>query len=117
MVYHIERTTQAEEVQDGMPKKILGPKRDEVTGERTRLYNEELHYLWSSPNIARGTKSRRMGWVGHVERMGDRRHAYRIFMGRPDGKRPLGRRRHRWEPNIKIRLRDFKVCHPRCAVN
>jgi hypothetical protein len=87
-------------------KKIFGPKRDEVTGEWTRLHNEELYDVWSSPNIVRGIKSRRMRWAGHVKRMGDRRDAYRILMGRPDGKRPLGRRRHRWEPNTKISLRE-----------
>jgi len=107
LVCHIERSTQAEEVQDGMSKKLLGPKRDEVTGKWTRLYNEELYDLWSSPNIGRCIKSRRMRWAGHVIRMGDRRDACRILMGRPDGKRPMGRRRHRWEPNTKIGIREM----------
>ena len=96
MVCHTERRTQAEDVQDGMLKKILGPKRDEVTGEWTRLYNEELYDLWSSPNIVRGIKARRMRLAGHVKRTGDRGDAGRILIGRPDGKRPLGRSRHRW---------------------
>jgi hypothetical protein len=90
-----------------MSKKILGPKRDRVTEEWTRLHNEELYVLWSSPNIVRGNKSRRMRWAGHVKRMGDRRDACRILMRRPDGKRPLGTRRHRWEPNTKIGLREM----------
>jgi len=107
LVCHTERRTQAEDVQDGMPKKILVPKRDEITGQWTRLYNEELYDLWSSPNIVRGIKSRRMRLAGHVKRVGDRRDACRILIGRPDGNRPLGRRRHRWEPNIKIRLREM----------
>jgi hypothetical protein len=96
LVCHNERRTQAEEIQDGMSKKILVPKRDEVTGEWTRLHNEELYDLWSSPNTVRGIKPRRMRREGYVKRMGDRKDAYRILMGRSDGKRPLGRRGHRW---------------------
>jgi hypothetical protein len=83
---------------------IFGPKRDEVTGEWKRLHNEELNDLYSSPNIIRLIKSRRMRWAEHVARMGEGRGAYRILVGRPKGRGPLGRPRHRWEDNIKIYL-------------
>jgi hypothetical protein len=86
-------------------RRIFGPKRDEVTGEWKRLHNEELNDLYSSPNIIRVIKARRMRWAGHVARMGKGRGAYRIFVGRPEGRRPLGRPRHRWEDNIKT---DFQ---------
>jgi hypothetical protein len=87
-------------------RKIFGPKRDEVTGEWRRLHNEELNDLYSSPNIIRVIKSSRMRWAGHVARMGEGRGAYRILMGRPEGRRPLGRPRHKWEDNIKMDLQD-----------
>jgi hypothetical protein len=86
-------------------RRILGPKRDEVTGEWRRLHNKELYALYSSPNILRVMKSRRLKWAGHVARMGDRRGAYRALVGKPEGRRPLGRPRHRWEDNIKMDLR------------
>jgi hypothetical protein len=72
-------------------RRIFGPKRDEVTGEWGRLHNEELNDLYSSPNIIRVIKSRRMRWTGNVARMGERRGTYRILVGRPEGRRPLGR--------------------------
>jgi hypothetical protein len=72
-------------------RRIFGPKRDEVTGERRKLHNEELHILYSSPNIIRQIKSRRMRWAGHVARMGEERNVYRVLMGKPEGKRPLER--------------------------
>jgi hypothetical protein len=75
-----------------------------VTGGWRKLHNEELHKLYSSPNIIRAIKSRRMIWTGHIARMGDKRNAYRILVGTPEGKRPLGRPRCRWEDNIKIYL-------------
>jgi hypothetical protein len=81
--------------------RIFGPKRDEVTGDWRKLHNEELHNLYSSPNITRMIRSRRMRWAGHVVRMGEKRNAYRIFVGWPEGKRPLGRPRRRWVDNIK----------------
>ena len=82
-----------------VPRIILGPKRDEVTGEWRKLHNEELNDLYCSPNIFRVIKSRRMRWAGHVARMGERRGAYRVLVGKPEGKRSLGKPRHRWEDN------------------
>jgi hypothetical protein len=84
----------------------FGPKRDEVTGECRRLHNEEFNDLYSSPNIFRVIKSRRVRWAGHVARMGEGRGAYRILVGIPEGRRPLGRPRRRWEDNIKMDLQD-----------
>jgi hypothetical protein len=83
---------------------IFGPK-DEVTGEWRRLHNEELYDLYSSPNIIRMIRSR-MKWAGRVARMGEGRGANRILVGRPEGKRPLGRPRRRWEDNIKNDLQE-----------
>jgi hypothetical protein len=83
-------------------RRIFGPKKDEVTGEWRRHHNKELNVLYSSPNIIRVIKSRRMRWAGHVARMGEGRGAYRILVGRLEGRRPLRRLRHRWEDNIKI---------------
>jgi hypothetical protein len=74
-------------------RRILGPKRDEVTGGWRKLHNEELHGLHSSPTIFRVIKARRIRWVGHVARMGEVRGAYNILVGRPEGRRPLGRPR------------------------
>ena len=76
-------------------RRIFGPRRDEVTGEWRRLHNEELSHLYSSPNIVRVMKSRRMRWAGHVARMGEERVVYRVLVGKPEGKRPLGRPRRR----------------------
>jgi hypothetical protein len=72
-------------------RRIFGPKRDEVRGEWRKLLNEELHILYSSPNIIRQIKSSRMRWAGHVARMGEERNVYKVLMGKPEGKRPLGR--------------------------
>ncbi|KAJ4432216.1 hypothetical protein ANN_20832 [Periplaneta americana] len=87
-------------------RKIFGAKRDEVTEEWRKLHNTELHALYSSPDIIRNIKSRRLRWAGHVARMGESRNAYRVLVGRPEGKRPLGRPRRRWEDNIKMDLRE-----------
>jgi hypothetical protein len=76
-------------------RRIFGPKRDEVTGEWRNLHNNELHDLYSLPSIIRIIKSRRMRWAGHVARMGEKRNAYRLLVGEPEGKRPLGRSRRR----------------------
>jgi hypothetical protein len=83
-------------------------KGDEATGEWIKLYNEELHYLYSSPKIVRVIKSRRMRWAEHVARMGERRGLYRILVGKPEGKKPLGRPRHRWEDNITMDLQEVE---------
>jgi hypothetical protein len=85
-------------------RRIFGPKRDEVTREWRRLHNEELHAVYSSPNILRVIKSRRVSWAGHIAHLGERRGTDRILVGRPEGKRPLGRRRRKCEDNIKIDL-------------
>ncbi|KAJ4431471.1 hypothetical protein ANN_20069 [Periplaneta americana] len=87
-------------------RKIFGAKRDAVTGEWRKLHNAELDALYSSPDIIRNIKSRRLRWAGHVERMGESRNAYTVLVGRPAGKRPLGRPRRRWEDNIKMDLRE-----------
>jgi hypothetical protein len=88
-------------------RRIFGPKRDEVTGGWRKLHNEELHDLYSSPSIVRVIKARRMRWAGHVALMGEVRGSYNILIGRPEGRRPLGRPRRRWEDNIKIDLREI----------
>ncbi|KAJ4435447.1 hypothetical protein ANN_18062 [Periplaneta americana] len=87
-------------------KEIFGAKRDEVTGEWRKLHNTELHALYSSPDIIRNIKSRCLRWAGHVARMGESRNAYRVSVGRPEGKRPLGRSRRSWEDNIKVDLSE-----------
>jgi hypothetical protein len=78
-----------------------------VTGGWRKLHNEELHNLYSSPIIIRMIKSRKMRWAGHVARMGETRNAYRILVGYPEGKRPLGRPKRRWIHNIKMDLREI----------
>ena len=90
-----------------MLRRIFGPKRDEVTAEWRKLHNEEVIDLYSSPNIIRLIKSRRMRWAGHVSRMGERRGVYRVLVGKPEGKRPLGIPRRRWENNIKVYLQKL----------
>ena len=87
-------------------RRVFGPKRDEVTGEWKKLYNEELSDLFPLPNIVRVVKSRRMRWAGHVVRMGEGKGVHRVLVGTPEGKRPLGRPRRRWEDNIKMDLQE-----------
>jgi hypothetical protein len=91
-------------VENRVLRRIFGPKRDEVTGEWRKLHNKELHILYSSPDIIRQVKSRRMRWAGHVARMGEERKVYKVLVGKPEGKRPLGRLRHRWEDGIRMDL-------------
>jgi hypothetical protein len=81
---------------------IFGSKRDEVAGGWRKLHNEELHNLYSSPNIIRMIKSRRMRWVGYIVRIGEMRNTDKILVGNPEGKRPLGRYRRKWEDDIKM---------------
>jgi hypothetical protein len=90
-------------------RRIFGPKRDEVTGGWKKLHNEELHNLYYSPSIIRIIKWRRMRWVGHVARMGERTKACRLLVGKPEGKKPLGRPRHRWVDNIKMDLGEIEL--------
>jgi hypothetical protein len=85
-------------------RRIFGRKRDEVMGEWRKLHNEELHDLCSSPSIIRIMKSRRMRWAGHVARMGEKRNVCRLLVGKPEGKRRLGRPRCKWVDNIRMDL-------------
>jgi hypothetical protein len=89
-------------------RKIFGPKR-EADGSWRKLHNDELHSLYSSPNIVRVIKSRRMRWAGHVACMEEGRGVYRVLVSRPEGKRPLGRHRCRWEDNIKMDIREIRI--------
>ena len=75
-----------------------------ITGECRKLHNVELSDLYVLPNIVRVVKSKRMRWAGHVTRMGEGRGVHRVLVGKPEGKRPLGRTRRRWEDNIKMDL-------------
>jgi hypothetical protein len=88
-------------------RRIFGPKRCEVTGGWRKLYNDELRDLYSLPNIIRIIKSRTMRWVGHVARMGEKRNVYRLLVGKPEGKTPLGRPRRRWIDDVKIDLLEI----------
>jgi len=86
--------------------RIFGHRRDEVTWGRRRLHNEELNDLYSSPNIVRVIKSRRMRWAGHVSRMGEERGVYRVLVWKLEGRRPMGRPRCRWMDNIRMDLQE-----------
>jgi hypothetical protein len=88
-------------------RRVFGPKRDEVTGEWRKLHNEELRNLYSSTDIIRQVKSRRMRWAEHVARMGEDIKMYKILMGKPEGRRPLERPRRRWEDGVRIDLREI----------
>ena len=89
-------------------RRIFGPRRDEVTREWRRLHNEELNDLYSSPNSVQVIKSRRMRWAGHVARMGEERGVYRVLVGKPEEKRPLGGPRRRWVDNIRMDLQEVR---------
>jgi hypothetical protein len=88
-------------------RRIFGPKRDRVTGGWRKLHNEELLNLYTSPSIRRIIKSRRMRWAGHVVRMGKKKNVYRLLVGKPEGKRPLGRPRCRLIDDIKMDLLEI----------
>jgi hypothetical protein len=88
-------------------RRILGPKRDAVTGGCRKPHNEGLHNLYSSSIVIRIIKSRRMRWTGHVARMGEKRNVYSLLVGKREGKRPLGRPRRRWMDNIKMDLLEI----------
>jgi hypothetical protein len=89
-------------------RRIFGPKMDEVTGKWRKLHNEELRDLYSSPSIIRIIKSKRMRWVGHVARMGEKRNVYGLLVGKPERKRLLGRPRRRWVDNIRMDLGEVE---------
>ena len=85
-------------------RRVFGPKRNEVTGEWRKIHNDELSDLYSLPNIVWVVKSRRIRWAGHMARIGEGRVVHRVLVGKPEGKRPLGRPKRRWEDNIKMDL-------------
>jgi hypothetical protein len=89
------------------PPNIFGPKRDEVTGGWRKLHNEELHKLYFSSSIIRLIKSRKMRWTWHVAHMEEKWSAWRILVGKPEGKRPLGGSKRKWVNNIKIDLTEI----------
>jgi hypothetical protein len=105
LIAHTEGETRLTVFENRVLRRIFGPKRGEVTGEWRKLHNEELNYLYCSPNMVQVMKSRRMRWAGHVASMAERRGVYRVLVGKPEGTRPLGRPRRRWEDNIKM---DFE---------
>jgi hypothetical protein len=90
-------------------RRIFGPNRDGVTGGWRKLHNEELHYLYSSSNIIRIIKSRRMRWAEHVARKGEKKNVYRLLVGKPQGRRSLGRPRPRWIDNIKMGFVEIRL--------
>jgi hypothetical protein len=89
-------------------RRIFGPKKEE-DGSWRKLHNDELHSLYSPPNIFNVIQSRRMRWAAHVARMGEGRGAYRVLVGRSEGKTPVGRPRSRWEDNVKMDLREIEI--------
>ena len=96
-------------------RRIYGPRRDEVTGECGRLHKEELNDLYSSPNIVRGIKLRRMRLAGNVACMGEERGVYRVMLGKPEGRQPLGRPRRRWVDNIRMDLQEVGCGYVDCC--
>jgi hypothetical protein len=110
-VCHVELGTMQWAFDITVLMRIFRPKREEVTGQWRRLHKEELYDLFSSLNVIRVIKSRRMRWAGHVARMGERSGAYSVSVGKPEGKRPLGRPKRKWEDNIKMDLQDVRWGH------
>jgi hypothetical protein len=105
----IKNMTYCYAFENEMLRKVIRPKRGEVTGEWRKLHNVELNNRYSLPNIMRLVKSRRMRWAGHVAHMGEERVVHRVLVGKPEGKRPMGRPRRRWENNIKMEVGDSLV--------
>jgi hypothetical protein len=99
--------------ENGVLRRIFRPKREE-DGSWRKLHNDEFHDPYSSPNIVRAIKSRRMRWAGHVARMGKGRGVYRVLVRRPEGTRPLGRPRRRWEDNVEMDLSDIGIDGANC---
>jgi hypothetical protein len=93
--------------EDRILRRIFGQKRNEVTGEWRKLHSEELHILYSSPNIIIQIKSKRMRWAGHVALTREERNVYRVLMGKPEGKRTLGRPSRRWEDGMRMDHREI----------
>jgi len=106
LVAHFEGGTRLRVFENRVLRRIFGRKRDEVTGERIKLHNEELNDMYFSPNIIRVIKLRKMRWAGHVGHVGDSRSVYRVLVEKPERKRPLGRPRRRWDDNIKMDLQE-----------
>jgi hypothetical protein len=88
-------------------RRIFGRNKDDATGEWRKLHNEELHNFYSSPDIIRQIKSRRIRWAGHVAHMGQERKVYKVLVGKSKGKKLLGRPRRRWEDGIRMDLREI----------
>ena len=106
MVAYIEEERRLRVFENRMLRRMFGPKWEKVTGEWRKLHNE-INEMCSSPSIVQVIKSRRMRWAGHVARMGVRRGIHRVLVGKLEGRRPLGRQRHRWEDNIKMDLQEL----------
>ena len=97
-----------------MLRRIFGPRKEEIAGEWRRLHNEELNDLYTSPNIVRVIKWRRMRWAGHVAHMCEDRGVYRVLVGKPEGRRPLGRPRRRWVDNNRMDLQEVGCGYMNC---
>ena len=108
LIAHLEGGSGLRVFENRVLRGIFGPKGDEVTRERRKLHNEERNDLYCSPNVVRVIKWRRMRWAGHVARMGEKRSVKRVLVGKPEGKRPFGRPRSRWEDNIKMDLQEVE---------
>jgi hypothetical protein len=108
LVSHFKEEHRLRVFENRVSRRTFGPKSEE-DGSWRRLHNNELHSVYSSPNIVRVIKSRRLKWAGHVARIEEGRGVYRVLVGRPEGKRPTGRPRHRWEDNTKMDIREIEI--------